>query len=146
MRMSKAAATIAVLVGFGACAPNMAENGPNGGGVVEGLQLQVDRSVASPGGEIRITLTNGSNAQVGYNLCVASLERLMGGEWAAVPESPAEVCTMELRTLAPGGTDRFTHTVPSGLGAGTYRFATRVEAPLGGGMVTVRSGRFEIAR
>jgi hypothetical protein len=109
-------------------------------------ELRVNRSMVAAGGEIELTLVNRSQNQIGYNLCTASLERLLAEEWQQVPESPAEVCTMELRILQPGGSDSFQHTMPAALQAGVYRFRTGVEYPLGDSFTAVTSGRFEVTR
>jgi hypothetical protein len=131
----------ALLLGS-ACAPPAAA--PEGQTAM--VELNVDRSQQRAGGEIRLTLTNRSSDLIGYNLCVAALDRLEGEEWVEVPERPAEVCTMELRTLAPGGSDTFPHTLPRTLAPGVYRFRTGVESPLGESQVGLTSGRFEVVQ
>jgi hypothetical protein len=107
-------------------------------------ELGVTPAAAGPGDEVMLTLENRSEGELGYNLCPAVLERRENGEWEERPESPAEVCTMELRMLGPGNTSSFRHTLPTGLPAGTYRFRTTVEAPLGVDRVEVVSAPFEV--
>jgi hypothetical protein len=132
-----------------ACGPAQLPDDQRGGAPEDAdgsPQLRVDRPTVRPAGEIRITLTNRTDALIGYNLCVAALERLEAGQWADVPERPAEICTMELRTLQPGGSDDFTHTIPQAVPPGVYRFRTGVESPLGDAQASVASDRFEVVR
>lgn len=122
-----------------ACAPQEAGNGAGGA-----MELRVEPGEVRAGEEVMITLVNGSAGDLGYNLCVATLDRREGGEWVERPEPPAEVCTMELRVLAPDDSASFRHTIPSGLPPGEYRFRTGVEAPLGGPRVDAESHAFRI--
>jgi hypothetical protein len=91
-------------------------------------------------GAVELTLHNGSEQSVGYNLCSSGLQRWSGSEWQAV--QTGEVCTMELRTLAPGGSAIFEKQLPPDLSSGDYRYVTSVEIPLGGGMQGVASEPF----
>lgn len=106
--------------------------------------LTVEPSQARPGGEARLTLTNRSDHEIGYNLCPAVLDRRVDGEWERHPEAPTEICTMELRVLDPGDSDSFRHTLPGSLPAGTYRFSVGVEWPLGEEWVELTSDSFEV--
>jgi hypothetical protein len=117
-----------------------------GAGGTPEVELRVDQAAASPGGEATITLVNHSASEIGYNLCPAVLDRRSGGEWSEEPLRPAEVCTMELRILAPGESAEYRHTIPPGIREGEYRFRVGVEAPLGGDRVEVASGAFRIDR
>jgi hypothetical protein len=137
-----APAIVAALIAA-ACAPQAPADSP-GTGDFATLTVQPPRS--GPGGDVTITLTNRSERDIGYNLCPAVLDRLVGDEWAQHPEPPAQVCTMELRILQPGASDSFRHTLPSGLPAGTYRFRLGVEWPLGDTRVGVTSAPFQIER
>jgi hypothetical protein len=130
---------------FAACGPVSVGNGDGdaGGG---GAQLSVEAGSYRAGAQIVLTLTNRSPDMIGYNLCPAALERRTGDSWATVPERPAEVCTMELRTLAPGSSDDFPHTLPATLTPGEYRFRVGIEAPLGGSQVTLVSNGFQVTQ
>lgn len=148
-RMSAAHARLAMmpaLVLLAACAPMPpadGADGANGGTAV--AELRVDRASYRPGDPIRVTLVNRSDDSIGYNLCVTALDRRNGATWNDASLPLAEACTMELRTLAPGATADFDHTLPTGITAGDYRVRTAVEAPLGGSRVGVASGAFRIA-
>lgn len=128
--------TILFLVG---CAPGNAPGEPTGT-----AELRVDPESVEPGGEVLLTLVNRSDDPMGYNLCVAVLERREGGEWVEWPERPTEVCTMELRILDPEESGSFRHTLPGRVPAGEYRFRTGVEAPLGEDRVEVASEIFRV--
>lgn len=109
-----------------------------------GLALRTDRTEYRAGDPLEITLANGTDQQAGYNLCVSALDARSGADWVAVQIPLVEACTMELRTLEPGGTANFRHTLPAALPAGEYRVRTSVESPLGSGMVGVASGPFRV--
>ena len=110
-----------------ACAPVTGQQGGTTEGAVSGATLSAQPS----GNTVRLTLTNSSDAQLGYNLCSSLLERREGGAWREVRTD--EVCTMELRMLAPGASATFDKTWPATAGSGEFRYRTRVEMPLGGG-------------
>ena len=94
------------------------------------------------GSEVRLKLTNQSAEPAGYNLCSSRLVRRSGDTWTNVPTGV--MCTMEIRTLAAGASDTFTHTLPSSATAGEYRYETRVEMPMGGPGTHVASNSFEV--
>jgi hypothetical protein len=134
------AAAVPVLVSMLAgCAPADPADGP--GAVAD---LRVTPAEARAGDEVMLTLENRSDRPLGYNLCPAVLDRRAGADWEEWPEAPAEVCTMELRTLSPESSSSFRHTLPSRLEPGEYRFRTTVEAPLGEGRVEVASEPFAV--
>lgn len=99
--------TLATLVG---CA--MTAAGANG----------VTLTAAKSGEKVRLTLLNESGSAVGYNLCSSSLQRSSGATWENVPTD--QMCTREIRQLENGGSATFEQTLPSGLSAGEYRYAT----------------------
>jgi hypothetical protein len=73
---------------------------------------------------VELQLRNDSRRTLGYNLCASSLERRIGQAWQ--PVASQRICTMELRSLAPGEEARY--SLPLGqLPAGEYRATTRVE-------------------
>jgi len=116
----------------------------NAGGSASAVVLTVDRAQYRTGDPLVLTLRNATTQTVGYNLCGAGLDRRVGSEWREVQPGLAEVCTMELRTLAPGASATHRHTVPGGVSAGEYRVRSAVESPLGGSWVPVRSTGFTI--
>ena len=89
---------------------------------------------------VRLTLGNGTQSQVGYNLCASGLQRRSGSEWTAVQTD--DVCTMELRTLSPGADATFEKQLPASLPAGEYRYVTNVESPLGSAQAPVATNSF----
>jgi hypothetical protein len=131
----------AVSLALIACAPQAVEE--NGAGRAF-ADLTAQPATVRAGGTVDLTLTNRSEHALGYNLCPASLERRVGDDWQQHPESPAEVCTMELRVLQPGASGTYQHTLPPTLPAGTYRFWAGVEWPLGEDRVGIRSTTFVV--
>ncbi len=111
------------------------------GSVVDGVRLGARVDPADPGSMV-LTLENGSTGSIGYNLCTSSIERLDGSRWTRVEEDRA--CTMELRMLAPGGTDQFTVGLPAGAPPGEYRYTTSVNRDDRDDSVTVSSNSFRI--
>lgn len=89
-----------------------------------------------------LTLHNQSTEPMGYNLCTSVLEQRRGSSWS--PAGPSAICTMELRTLAPGETATFEKTLPQDFDPGAYRYITNVEIPLGTRAVGVTSDPFGI--
>lgn len=88
-------------------------------------------------GVVRLTLQNDTEHPVGYNLCASVLEFENGTTWSQV--STDEVCTMQLLSLAAGDQSTFDKHVPAGLQAGSYRYLTSVESPLGSKQVGIAS-------
>ena len=86
-----------------------------------------------------LTLSNGSSEQIGYNLCTSDLQTADGRQ---VPTGT--VCTMELRTLAPGGTADYRYELPVTMANGSYRFVTQVEWMQSGRRSGVQSNTFEV--
>jgi hypothetical protein len=117
---------------------------PDARGAPAGLSYTVEPTNAVPGGSATLTLRNGTGAPIGYNLCVAALERVGGGLW--VPAlSAANGCPPDRRTLEPGQQASAETTLPPALEAGDYRFVTTVDAPAGSWPLTqIRSDSFSI--
>jgi hypothetical protein len=109
----------------------------------QGVRLAVAPASVAAGGNVALTLTNGSAEAIGYNLCTSTLERREGGDWRPVPSD--RVCTMELRTLEPGRQDTFQLELPAGITAGEYRFRTGVELPAPGARRDVVSEPFRVS-
>jgi hypothetical protein len=139
-RLPLAALLAALLVVAGCSLPPGAGAGP------ADAELRVDRDPIAPGAQFTLSLANRSGSQIGYNLCVAALDRRVGGDWQSSPHPLTEVCTMELRLLEPGATATFQHTMPAAAPAGEYRIRTAVEAPLGEGQVGVATPAFRVGR
>lgn len=73
---------------------------------------------------LELALRNGSAQAIGYNLCASSLERRSGDRWQ--PVASQRICTMELRSLAPGGEARY--RVPlENVPPGEYRARARID-------------------
>lgn len=111
-------------------------------GAAEPVSLTVRPQSVAAGSTVTLVLTNRSTAEVGYNLCSSSLERLENGVWASVPSD--RVCTMELRILPPGEEVSYPLELPEGLPTGDYRFVTSAEMMEAGERGPVRSQTFRI--
>ncbi len=106
------------------------------------VNLSVEAVPALPGDSVTLVLENASETEVGYNLCPSTLVRQSSDEWIAVPSD--RICTMELRMLQPGQSDRFTLTLPEDIAPGTYRFETMVERTDAGPRGPLLSAPFEV--
>ena len=82
------------------------------------------RASVSQERRLELQLRNNSQRTLGYNLCASNLERRSGQAWQ--PVASQRICTMELRTLAPGGEARYALALEE-LPPGEYRATTRVE-------------------
>jgi hypothetical protein len=71
-----------------------------------------------------LSLRNGSAQAIGYNLCASNLERRSGDRWQ--PVASQRMCTMELRSLAPGGEARYRVSLES-VPPGEYRARARID-------------------
>ena len=112
----------------------------------EGVRFTVDRAAYAPGDTVSARLVNGSELDLGYNLCLASLERQEGAGWTVVDE-PLWICTSDLKRLPAGESVPYRRALSAGLERGRYRLRTRVEHPLpGGSRAEVRSAAFTVAR
>lgn len=137
MTRSRTALTVLVaLASLPAC-------GTFGFGRGASIDLAVDRSVYAPGDSLTLTLTNRTSDEIGYNLCPAALETRDGVSWETGP-GLTEVCTMELRVLAPAASATHRHMLPTNLAAGEYRVLVNVETPLGNGTEGVVSASFGV--
>ena len=112
----------------------------------DGISLEVLGTNWERGGTIQLRLRNGTERDVGYNLCFRVLERRVGRDWVAVQSMPQNTfCSAELRVLQPGGEAFDAQAVHSFIAGGIYRFRTNVEWPVGGGRVGLTSNYFVIA-
>jgi hypothetical protein len=73
---------------------------------------------------LELRLHNGSAQAIGYNLCASSLERRSGDGWQ--PVASQRMCTMELRSLAPGGEARYRVSLEN-VPPGQYRARARID-------------------
>lgn len=106
------------------------------------VTLVVEPAQVAPGDSVTLRLTTTLGDSVGYNLCSSTLQRRLVNDWQPVPSD--RICTMELRTLAPGDTARFTVRLSDGLDPGEYRYHLRVLKAQTDAMRDVSSGVFRV--
>ena len=116
MRLILSAATILLC----ACSTGMQSGDP-----AADVHLTVQPTPSAAGDSIVLTLHNGTDGQIGYNLCASSLSRRTADGWTAVPSDV--VCTMELRLLEGGQSASYGTTLPRALSPGEYRYNTSIE-------------------
>ena len=102
------------------------------GPAADGIAYEADRSVYAPQDSIVTTLANTSDADVGYNLCTAVLERRTGGGWTRVARTPERTCTLPLYVLHPDESATYREAASVVPGPGTYRLRARIETPVPG--------------
>lgn len=95
-------------------------------------------SSAAAGATMTLTLANGIDQPIGYNLCTSGLVR----DGASVQTD--RVCTMELRTLQPGARATYGWELPDDLAPGSYRFTAGVERMTSGSRLVVTSNGFTV--
>jgi hypothetical protein len=108
------------------------------------VTLRAEPTTAAPGGNSELILNNGSNIQIGYNLCTSGLERMVTGSWQQVPSN--RICTMQLGILEPSQSTRYTIQLPTDLGAGDYRWVATLHRMTAGEGFTVTSNTFRLQR
>ena len=112
-----------------------------------GMEFQVADTLFGPGDTIRVDLSNNTEYELGYNLCLADLERRVDGRWLVVQRFPQNTfCTDQLSILPPGESTFGVQIVYSFLDSGIYRFRDQVELFDGPGQVEVISNAFRIAQ
>ena len=112
-----------------------------------GLEFQVADTLFGSGDTIRVNLSNNTEFELGYNLCIKDLERRVGGSWLVVQRfPPGLVCTEQLNILQPGESAFGLQIVYPFLDSGIYRFRDQVEWPLSNGRVELISNGFSIAQ
>lgn len=142
--------TLALLLPVVLAACSGGGNGPldpldnNGVTVITGIHYQTDRTTYSRWDEIVSQLLNATDHDIGYNLCLARLERRVGGGWVEVRRTPERVCTMPLYILRPGQSTTYREPASVVPAPGTYRLRTTVEAPLNNGMRSVATEPFTV--
>ena len=85
------------------------------------VRIALDRASYRSGDDVKLTITNSSQRNLGYNACTRVVERESNGAWTAVPE-PERVCTMELRLLNRGESVTEQTDLPA-VSRGRYRIA-----------------------
>ena len=124
-------------------------SGPFDSQTPPGIEFQVAGTLFGPGDTIRVNLSNNTEYELGYNLCLADLERRVAGGWLVVQRFPqGTACITPLYILQPGESTFGLQIVYPFLDSGVYRFRDRVEWPLsiGRGWVEVISNGFSIAQ
>lgn len=92
--------------------------------IVPPFQLLTDRTAYVSESSVTVTLRNDGDVRIEYNLCVSYLEGSdANGAWTTTRTYPdqGEICTQELRLLAPGESTEARRLLPKGLIPGTYR-------------------------
>lgn len=110
------------------------------------VMMQTDRSRYVGAATVNFRLTNRTGRRVEYNLCRAHLQRDDEGAWRQTQSELADVCTMELRALAPGQSAAFSFRPTPGSRAGRYRIITAITDPRERWGMEVISNTFTLAR
>lgn len=114
------------------------------GSDADGVRYEADRAAYTSADEIVTVLRNDSDREVGYNLCVAVVEKRLGGGWVRAERSPEHPCILPLYTLRPGETATYREPASHFPGDGTYRLRTRIETPVSGRALDVTTDPFEV--
>ena len=111
------------------------------------VTLRADATRYAPGDKPKLTLSNNSEGDVGYNLCFAfiDLERNEGGTWKPVTAHlgpPDTACTAPLFLLKPGATANGELILPTDLAPGTYRLVHKSD--IEGARQPIATDAFEV--
>ncbi|MHB1194835.1 MAG: hypothetical protein ACYC6F_17550 [Longimicrobiales bacterium] len=113
----------------------------------EGIQYEVHDTLYSRGDTVTLMLTNSTDRQLGYNLCVGDLELWDGKEWHRVRKMPENSeCIVPLYLLTPGDSARYLQPVFDFIEMGIYRFRDSIEWFDDGGRVEIISNGFRVTR
>lgn len=86
------------------------------------ITLDLEASSLAPGAPVTLVLSNGSDGEIGYNLCFHVLERLEEHGWTEFETDESRVCTAVLHMLESGGTAWYETSLPNPLPPAEYRF------------------------
>lgn len=103
------------------------------------ISLEAAPQQVNAGATVQLTLVNGTEQSLGYNLCTSTLQTGGGSEIQT-----DRVCTMELRMLEPGETTTYPYDLPGVLEDGSYRFTTSVQRMGSGNRSMVTSNSIEV--
>jgi hypothetical protein len=111
------------------------------------VMMQTDAASYEGNASVTVRLTNRIGRRVGYNLCRSRLERLNDeGDWRETHSTLAEVCTAELRGLAPGQSATYSFRTDPRSRRGQYRIRTALDDPQQRGRLDVVSNPFTVTR
>ena len=103
---------------------------PTGGDDDPNVAYDVDRASYGRDEAVSTVMVNHTGEVAGYNLCIATLERRVGGGFRRVERTPEHPCAMVMFSLQPGETATFTEPASAYPGPGVYRLRTTVESPV----------------
>lgn len=103
------------------------------------VSLTVSPQQVALGSMLSLRLHNGTGNNIGYNLCTSALHTASGD-----PIATNQVCTMELKTLAPNTTARYEYVLPSNLLPRRYRASSVVHHMANGEQEEIWSNQFEV--
>ena len=112
------------------------------------VMMQTDTTSYESSAPVTVRLTNRTGRRVEYNLCRSRLERLNdeGGDWRETNSTLAEMCTAELRALAPGQSATYSFRTSASSRRGQYRIRTTFDDPQQRGRLDVVSNPFTVTR
>lgn len=92
----------------------------------EPIRLLADASTYEPGDAVTFTLINGSEYEIGYNLCFSRLERNTSKGWEEFGRVGEDVCLAVQHNLSPGSEAHYEKSFSDELQDGEYRISTGV--------------------
>ena len=104
--------------------------------------FHAERTEYRQGETAEVTLRNGTDQPLGYNLCLSARERGGNGQW--VRFEPLRLCTDVLHTLAPGAETSLQEPITAEWQPGEYRIVTTVERMRSGARAEVFTPPFTV--
>jgi hypothetical protein len=97
----------------------------------EQIAFTVSGSPFTPGDTIIATLVNRSDQTLGYNLCLAVLDRRADSDWQRIQRHSGDTfCPLMFVPLGPGESGSLAQPVREDFPAGLYRLQTEIRWPL----------------
>ena len=85
-----------------------------------GIELALDKATYGRGELVRVTMTNRTSRNYGFNLCTRTFERLEDDRWVAMPPE-LRLCTMQIDGLSAGAVRTQGTDLHGDAGPGVYR-------------------------
>ncbi|MFU8806249.1 MAG: hypothetical protein ACNA8W_20725 [Bradymonadaceae bacterium] len=144
MRPTLLVIALAITTLVAACATGPSSSDSSTKGTRGALETVAFTAEQRDDANIAVRLENGSSRSLGANLCTAKLQVKQGDEWQPVESELTKKCVDEHVVINPGANREATFS-GEGLPAGDYRFAMKVEIPMGLGFEDVATDSFTLS-
>ena len=120
LRRLLAVLPLSASLGCGSDSTLVPDPGAPGRIVETGIELALDKISYAQGELVRVTMTNRTERNYGFNLCTRTFERREGDRWVAMPPE-LRLCTMQIDGLTAGASRSQSTDLHGDAGPGVYR-------------------------